>query len=364
MSIIELDKIMESEGFRTAPNLLSRVLEAGKLFNEGMDGSKPFAGARLQEAFSTSDFPVLLGKAFDVEVLSSYEDVKPEWQNIATEKKVEDFEPKKLVDLFGGKDYLDDVAEKEEYKARDLSESEAQFKVGKTGNSFGLSWELRLRRRFSDLADFPGRLGAAARVTEDQKVFEAFVTVTGPNTAFFKAGNGNAPSNKVLNRANLKAAWVAISKRKDPEGNPVAWGGGPLNLVIPRTLLFEAEEALVPEIIGTAGEKIPNPLFGKFKIIVSDRIAIIDKSANVDTSWYLLPPATAARPALVKGTLLGNEVPDIRVQRDQGDRVGGGALSVDDGSFKDDTIWYRARHVVGGSAIFPDATYASTGTTA
>lgn len=364
MTIIELDKIMESEGFRTAPNLKSRVLEAAKLFNEGMAGSRPFAQARLQEAFSTSDFPILLGKAFDVEVLSAYNDVTPEWGNLATEKKVEDFEPKKLIDLFGGKDHLDDVAEKEEYKARNLEESEAQFKVGKTGNVFGLSWELRLRRRFADLADFPGRLGAAARVTEDQKVFEAFVTKSGPNTNFFKADNGNAPSNKILNRANLRAAWVAISKRKDKEGNPVSWGGGPLNLVVPRTLLFEAEEALVPEIVGAAGDRIPNPLYGKFKIVVSDRIALIDKSANVDTTWYLFPPANAARPALVKGTLLGNEVPDIRVKRDQGDRTGGGAVAVDEGSFDDDTIWYRGRHSTGGSAIFPDVTYASTGTTA
>lgn len=146
-------------------------------------------------------------------------------------------------------------------KMHKVEESEAQFKVGKTGNVFGLSWELRLRRRFADLADFPGRLGAAARVTEDQKFFEAFVTKTGPNTNFFKAANGNAPSNKILNRANLRAAWVAISKRKYKEGNPVSWGGGPLNLVVPRTLLFEAEEALVPEIVGTAGDRIPNPLY-------------------------------------------------------------------------------------------------------
>lgn len=120
MTIIELDKIMESEGFCTAPNLKSRVLEAAKLFNEGMAGSRPFAQPRLQEAFSTSDFPILLGKAFDVEVLAAYNDVTPELGNLATEKKVEDFEPKKLIDLFGGKDHLDDVAEKEEYKARNL----------------------------------------------------------------------------------------------------------------------------------------------------------------------------------------------------------------------------------------------------
>src|SRR6185312_10286321 len=193
MTILNTGDILAQEGYRVAPSVKARILEAAKLFNEGMNASNSFASARLQEAFSTSDFPVLLGKAFDVEVLNAYQNVTPEWNDIAVEKKVKDFEKKKLVDLFGGKDYLEDVAEKEEYKVRDLDESEAFFKVGKTGNKFGLSWELRLRREFSDLADFPGRLGAAARVTEDQKVFEAFVTATGPNTEFFKSANGNAP---------------------------------------------------------------------------------------------------------------------------------------------------------------------------
>lgn len=366
MDILNTGDIIAKEGYRVAPNLKARILEAAKLFNEGMNSSKPFAGARLQEAFSTSDFPILLGKAFDVETLQSYQDTPSEWQKIAVEKKVKDFEKKKLVDLFGGKDYLDDVKEKEEYKGRDLSESEAFFHVGKTGNTFGLSWELRLRREFSDLADFPGRLGAAARVTEDQKVFQAFVSPTGPNTEFFKTENGNAPSNKKLTSDNLKAAYVEIVKRKNKEKNPISWGGGQLQLVIPRTLVFEAEAALLPMIPDPAGGNvsIPNVLNGKFEIVVSDRIAVIDQSANVDTTWYILPPKNTPRPALVKGTLIGNEQPDIRVKRDQGERTSGGAVPVDDGSFGDDTIWYRARHSTGGAAIFGDATYASTGTTA
>lgn len=326
MTILNTGDILAQEGFRVAPNSQSRILEAAKLFNEGIRGGG-FTSARLEEAFSTSDFPILLGKAFDVEVMQNYNDVVPEWNQIATEKRLKDFQPKKMVDLFGGKDYLDDVAEKEEYKARSIDESEAEFKIGKTGNVFGLSWELRLNRDFADLADFPGRLGQAARVTEDQKVFEAFVSPSGPNKAFFKAANGNAPANKKLTRDNLKDAYMAITKRKNVEGNPISWGGGALTLVVPRSLLFEAEAALAPMIPDPAGGNvsIANILNGKFVVHVSDRIAMIDKSDNADTTWYVLPPKTANRPALIKGTLLGNEVPDIRVKRDQGERVGGGA---------------------------------------
>ena len=75
-------------------------------------------------------------------------------------------------------------------------------------------------------------------------------------------------------------------------------------------------------------------------------------------SWNI--NSVRARTGLVE-QLIGEEQPDIRVKRDQGERVGGGAVGIDEGSFNDDTIWYRGRHITGGAATDPIGTYVSTG---
>jgi hypothetical protein len=363
MTILNTGDIIAQEGYRVAPSVKARILEAAKLFNEGARGVSHAAEYRLKEAFSTSDFPILLGKAFDIEVQATYKEITPEWRTFARETRLKDFRPKTIIDLNGGQDTFEDVAEGEEYKSTSLGEFTYEIGIGKTGRVYDLTFELRKNNDYSDLMDFPGRLATAARNTEDAKVFEKFVTAAGPNTAFFKAGNGNAPAALPLTRDNVQAAVKAIWKRKNREGVPFRALGTKLLLVTSPALSFEAEMAVAPTIADPNGgpNPIPNPLFGKVRAVVSDRIGIIDQSAKADTTWYILPDPASANPALYKATMLGEEQPDIRVKRDQGERVGGGAVGIDEGSFGDDTIKYRGRHITGGAATDPIGTYVSLG---
>lgn len=363
MTILNTADIIAQEGYRIAPGVQARVLEAAKLFNEGARGKSAAAEYRLKEAFSTSDFPVLLGKAFDVEVQSTYATITPEWNTIARETRLRDFRPKKLIELNADQDTFEDVLEGEEYKGASLKESEYEIGIGKTGRSYGLTFELRKNNDYSELMDFPGRLATAARNTEDAKVFAALVTKSGPNTAFFKAANGNAPDTKPLNRENLQAAIKTIWARKNKEGVPFRALGTQFLLVVSPQLQFEAEMALTPTIPDPQGgvNPIVNPLYGKIRVQVSERIGMIDTSATAATTWYILPAPNSANPALFKATMLGEEQPDIRVKRDQGERVGGGQVGIDEGSFADDTIWYRGRHITGGAATDPIGTYVSKG---
>lgn len=362
MDILNTGDIIAKEGYRVAPTVKARMLEAAALFNQGVRKGG-FAQARLQEAFSTSDFPTLLGMAFDIEVQQTYNTIQPEWSRLAKEAKLKDFRPKKLIDLNAGQDVFDDVAQGEEYKGKPLAETEYEISVGKTGRAYGLTFELRKNNDYQQLLDFPSILGRGARNTEDQKVFERFVTAAGPNTDFFKAANGNAVDNKPLTRDNLKAAYQAIVKRKNREGVPFRALGTKLLLVVPAALLFDAEAALAPTIPDPNGgiNPIPNTLAGHFEVVLSDRLSMINTSAKADTTWFVLPAPSSANPALFKTTMLGEEQPDIRVKRDQGQRTGGGDVPVEEGSFNDDTIWYRGRHITGGAATEPIGTYASTG---
>jgi hypothetical protein len=360
MNVLNTGDILAKEGFRLAASVRERILEAAKLFNEGVAGKSAAAEYRMKEAFSTSDFPKLLGAAFQVEARDRYQNTTPEWQAIAQEKKVVDFRPAKVIDVNGGREAFEDVAEGEEYKGRSLSEAEFTFSAGKTGNSFGLTFEARKNNQYYQLLDFPGRFGTSARATEDAKVFGTFVNAAGPIATFF-----SVIGNKTLTADNLLAAYKTVVARKDADGLPVNFGGRPIVLLVPPALEFEAE-ALVNEPVvsagGTATKK--NPLFGKFTVVVSWRLAVIDQSANAATTWYLFPPKDSDSAALGKVTMVGEETVDIRVKRDQGERPDGGAIGIEEGSFNDDTIWYRGRHITGGAKLDVTGAYASIGTTA
>ena len=104
-----------------------------------------------------------------------------------------------------------------------------------------------------------------------------------------------------------------------------------------------------------------NPFRGVITVVAPKALARYNKAATAATTWFLLPAPGSENPALVKASLRGYENPDIRQKNDTGVAVGGGQLSPDEGSFLDDTISYRGRHVVGAATVMPFAVYASTG---
>ena len=368
MTILNTEELLAAEAWekRNTPSadLLTGAVEAAKLFNEGLSGRNPFKQAMLKEALTRADFNLYLGKAFDVEMLAKYADYVPEWKQIAAPTTVKDFKPKTFKDLFGGRGALDRVAEGTEYKERSKSAAEYELSVGKFGNTFKLTFELIKNDELDGLKTLPDDLANGAVETEDKAAFEAFVSATGPNTAFFKTANGNAPTALPFTRANIQAAYLAMAKRKDANGYPVRLASAKLLIVVPAALLFEAEQIVnsptIPDPAGGAGT-VPNPLAGKFKVVVSDYLTVVNVSAKADATWYILPAPTSARPALVLAKMRGEENPDIRVKSDQGSRLGGGSIAPEEGSFGDDTITYRGRHIVGAGTLDPLLTYASTG---
>jgi len=368
MTILNTEEILAAEAWekRNTPSgeMLAKAVEASKLFNEGLSGRNPFKKAMLQEALTRADFNIYLGKAFDVEMLAKYDDLTPEWRQIAAPSTVKDFKAKTFKDLFGGRGAFDKVAEGEEYKERNKDQAEYSLQAAKYGNTFKLTFELIKNDELGELRSLPDDLAQGAVATEDKVAFSSFVTAAGPNTAFFKAANGNAPTALPFTRENIQAAYIAMSKRKDKNGNPVKLASTRLLIVVPASLLFEAEQIVnaptIPDPAGGAGT-VPNPLAGKFRVVISDWLTIINTSAKADTTWYILPEPTAARPALVVAKMRGEENPDIRVKADQGSRLGGGSIAAEEGSFDDDTITYRGRHIVGAGTLDPLLTYVSTG---
>ena len=344
-------------------NTLQRIGEAYSLFDRAMNGGLR-ARADVMESFTTSDFPVLLGQAYNRKLLAEYQAIAPVWQQYATRTTVPNFKQQKLVQILGGKRGLSKVAEATEYPHSDLGEAEFDFSVVKYGDRFGLSWEMFVNDELGAFRNLDQRLATEARETEGITAAGALLNAnrTGLNTQFFRAANGNAPESEPLSRAALKEALQGIAQKKNSNGQTLI--APRMKLVVPPTLEFEAKEIVnaekVETRVGDVTTTASNALAGAVDVVVDPNL-LINTGANAATTWFLLPAPNTARPAVVAAFLAGHESPDLRVKADTGTRAGGGSIAPEQGSFDDDTVQYRARHVFGAAAVDPTFTFASTG---
>lgn len=342
-----------------SPARLGHIAEATELWGRTWDGDERAAIA-VKEALASSDlFRSVTGDVLDRETLARYTELPAQWTQWARRTTVRNFKPKKLVDLLGGRTALDLVPELTEYPETEHDAREYEISVDKFGRRFGFSWEAGINDDLDELRTIPDAFAQAARITEDTVSNALLVTSAGaPNPAFFNAGNGNAPVAAVLNQENLTAAYTAVSLRTDSDGELVV--PDQMILVVGPAQEIQARALLnATEIRTTAGSRTtlePNPLRGMFTLVVNKRLK--------GTAWFLLPAPASGRPAFVVAFLTGHETPDLRVQNLTGNRVGGGNVDPSEGSFNEDAIYYRVRHVVGAATVDPIHTYAATGVAA
>ncbi|MDI3330698.1 MAG: hypothetical protein QJR09_08180 [Micrococcus sp.] len=348
------------EGFRRAPTHAERVHEAAQLFARGRSGASILSQAVLLEAFTTDDFPGLLGDAFQRQAIAAYKDTPFEFDGILTDVTVDDFKRRKLVDLWGA-DAFEPVGQGEEYKGASLSETEVEHGTGKYGKAYGLTWELLRARDFSGLANFPRALGNGAVKGQNNAVADLLVADGGWNPEFFGTVE-TAP----LNETNLDAAIRALSTRENHRGELVPTDqlvlvhGPALRAQVNR--LLKATELEWKDTSGsrTTTTKTPNP-FANVVTPLESRTVGARLGTNGGTGWALVQGNGSDLPSIVRTLLSGHPDVDIRVKRDQGQSVAGGDIPVDQGSFKDDTIWYRGRAVHGIDPAFTTGVYASNG---
>lgn len=346
----------------TNPQYLTRLAETATLVGRAFDGDRR-AMLTIQESLTTSDFPKLFGDVLDRELLAQYQQVTPIWPQFARRTVVRDFRPKHYLDLLGGRASLDLVKERGEYPARNLTEADYNLTVVKYGARLPLTWEMIVNDDLDAFRTAPERLAQAARVTEDKLATGLIATATGPNTAFFNAAPGGAVGTVPLTTDNVTAALTTITTRKDSDGNPVMIDS--VVLMVPPALEVVANTIVNAQLIRTKSAnqdiEVGNWLSGRISVVVNPWLSVIDTSGKSAATWYLLPAPSIARPALTMGFLRGFETPDLRVKADTGQRVGGGNVPAEEGSFDTDDIQYRIRHVTGGTTLDPIAAYASTG---
>lgn len=351
-----MSDLIAREGFRLATNPEDKVAEAAALFARGRTGASPLAAATLQEAFTTSDFPSLLGDAFQRQAVAAQQAAVREFAPILSDVTVDSFGRRKLNDLWAG-DAFELVREGEEYKGGTLNETDVEHGPEKYGRVYGLTWELIRDRRFADLANFPLLLGNGAVKGENKAVADTLVKDQAWNPEFFAAVD-----NKPLTVENLQAAMAQLAATLNHRGEMVPTGR--LVLVHAPALTPQVQRILNADTIdiveGKTTTRVTNPFRGVVTPLAAESLGTA-LGANGSTAWALLQADGSGLPSLVRTLLSGHENVDIRVKRDQGSYAGGGDVPVEAGSFKDDTVWFRGRAVYGIDAAFTEGAYASAG---
>lgn len=344
------------ERARTNATYRRNLTEAKALLHAAWAGD-PIATARVNEAITTSDlFKSAAGEVLDVELLAAYAEQPRQWDKFAAQTKVRNFKKKKLRDLIGSTTTLARVPEHSNYPEADSTAAEREISVGKFGEQFGYTFEARINDEIGELEQVPGGWATKARYTEDDVALEQLANpLTGaPNTGFFNVGNDNLGTG-ALTATTLQAAITKVSTKRDKAGRLRT--PGPLQLVVGPALQFAAERLMntveIERVEGGVTVKEANPFKGKVALTVL---------ANLPgAAWFVIPTPQAPRPAFYVAFLTGFETPDLRYKADQGNAIGGGALGADAGSFDNDTIYYRCRHIVGAAGGDPLFTYASDG---
>lgn len=349
---------------RTAsdPERMQLLASTARLVNHAQEGSLR-AAADLQEALSSNDLVRwATGALIDRQIEQGYAAIEKQWPKLFQRTTVRSFKPKPIgqTSLPGQSFY--DIPELTEYPmARGGGLSEYFLQVGKTGIRYGWSFEARINDDLDQLMAVPNSFPDMAANTEDEKALSQIINLqTGaPATAFFNATNKNL-GQMVLNRANLLRVDRFLSTKRDPVQQGIIPTGGRLMLVVGPALDLVARSLLEAQQIETTlqdGSKVTrsNPLAGRFTVVVNEK--------QPGTSWMVIPaPGSAKKSPLWVAFLQGYETPDYRYLNNQGKALGGGDLGVDDGSFDEDAIYYRARHIVGATTADPTLTYASDNT--
>jgi len=338
------------------------ILEAYRLFDRASSGDYR-AKADMIESLTTSDFPQLLGRGFNTKLAAAYQALTPVWSQYSTRTTVQNFKPQTYKQLLGYNG-LELVPEATEYPAGDFSETKFEFQARKYGRRLGLTYEMIVNDELGAFRNIHDTLAQAARDLEGTATADALLNAkrSDVNTDFFKAANGNAPESAALTRDALQEAIKTVSQKRDENGRPLARPN--LVLVVPPALEFKAREIVNASEVrvadGNTTVTSANILAGAVTVVVDPNL-MRSTHAKAEKTWFLLPAPNTARPALVTAFMSGHETPDLRYKNDQGNRVGGGSIPVGEGSFDDDTIQYRVRHIVGAAAVDPTFTFVSRG---
>lgn len=362
------DRLIRS---RNTPQWASRVAECAEMMHAVLIGRRPMW--HLQEAMTTSDFPLLFGDLLYRQLLGSYKPYPvtyPQWTRSVT---VNDFRTMNLYTIDGGQAVMTaPILERGPYPEIKFTEGRYQISVKKYGRRYSITFEMVINDDLNAFSQRPQLMATGARRSEEYLATTLAFDANGPHASFFTSGNKNiVTSNPALSIAGLQTAMQVMAAQVDAEGEPVVITA--VTLVVPPALQITAQNILnttqirLAESGGTANQLmyVNNWMQGRVTLAVNPYIPIIVTSGTRgNTSWMLVadPTDLTQRPAFAFGHLRGYENPQLFVKDPDARMLGGGPINALEGNFDSDGIDYKLRHIFGGVQVDPKMAIASNGT--
>jgi hypothetical protein len=375
--------LIENEIARIEDTASARQKEAAKLLIAASHGDQK-AKFALMEGISTSDIPTVLTPAINVIFLAQYAAMPTMWDQIAERYTVDNYGPIRFGDFDvdassivsgGGEEFiaggLPSVGEYDEYPAVKFTTTQLDKSLeGKNGVRARLSWEtLRRTGNFDIISQFTQKFATYAAQQEDIVLAKQFVTTTsGTANSTNWTGRGitantqlGTTANPVISFNALDAA-VAQSRLVKVNGNPVT--ASRYKLVYGQGLATTVANLLsTTEIRRTTGNDVaifnPQVTMSQFTPIQFSMMDTVSKGTT-DKFWFVLPENTP-RPQFLEVFLSGAETPMISVKDSGQFMLSGGAVPFREGSFEEDDIQTRVRHVVDAVAVDLSGSVYSTG---
>lgn len=284
----------------------------------------------IQAAFSTDDFPALLGNTANKALALGYETAPVGHTLFTGERDVRDFKPATLVNLAEAP-ALDDVPEMGEYKSGKMQDSATTFQLVTSGKIIEISRQALINDDLGALTSVPAAMGMAARRMEADKVF---AMLTGnpdmrDGVPLFHADHGNLSEGAVLTNRSLAIARAAMRRQKGIAGLGYL-DPQPKFLIVPVRMETQAEQLIASMVDPESSNNTPNLQFIRSLILVAD--PRLDEVS--ETAWYL-----AAGPSQIDGIL--------RVYLD-GQRQ---PTIIENTEFRRDVYGYKVRHDFGVGVI-------------
>jgi hypothetical protein len=339
--------------------------------------------AMLEEAATTTEFPIIFGTILDRQLLAKYTINTPDYRSYVKIGSQMDFRPQQPIGVFGLQGGLNSVAPRDEYKQdAQLGSGAVTISLTKFGRRFGLGWEIIINDDLGAFSDIADRLANAARRTEFRESTKLFaVAAGGGNPALFGAPiahpiDGKNVTNKftgapsALSVTSVARVVQAYREMRDADNEPILIDG--FEMVVPPALEVTMYQVLQSQLLiaaggdATAGKGAilsPNKnVIPNFNINghVNPYLPFVDVSATCNTTWYLF--ARLSNGAAVQLNFLrGHESPELVMKNPNKLALSGGVSNPLEGDFESDAIDWRVRHIMGGAVIDPRMAIVSVG---
>lgn len=324
---------------------------------------------RLEESYTVSDFPYLLGDVLDRMLLDRFREFPQGWRShIRVSRPLRDFRSVRRLALNGAEGQYSQMDDLEGVKySTTLDEDNYTY----APELYALGVKLSFRTIMNDDLDafdtIPDRLGRGGRRTIAKFATDLLFDANGVDASFYTTGRGNRlTSNPDLAIDSLGSAFQALLGMTDGDSEPIMIEGAVLQY--PPALHVTVQNMLnqltvdTTERGGTTAQtvRVNNWIVRNLTAVMDPYIPIVCSSANGNTAWALHATPSSGRPVAEIGFLAGFEEPQLYRKLANTVRVGGG-IDQNAGDFESMAQHFKGVVAFGGATMDYKSSVGSNG---